>query len=192
MDISTNFDFTHTSEGNFSGEEGKEVDWKCILVETSISELASIFYGDATVIDYDRRGPGDYRQFTRHLENMLVTSAESRIIKSIGENAFLALKANESGRYQDTLESAKRMAKNDALNIVLMTRESFDSFFDTGKAYSRMAVPYTPESGQNIRSLVEKNWGKSIKAENKGFVLFDVFMDGIASHIDTTYLQSGF
>ena len=192
VDKLAHFEFNYVERNKYSSEESKETQWKCLEIATTISELGSIFYDDSTIIDYDGRGLGDWRDFKSHLEDVLLTHAEDKMIKSIGEESFLKLKATEVERYKGTLESAKRIVENDKLNVILMTQESFKDFFDMGKPYARMVIPLKLESTEGLRTLVEQNWGKSIKFRDKGYVLFDTFMDKIEEHIDASYLLSAF
>ena len=192
VDKLTHFEFNYVERNKYSYEESKETQWKCLEIATTISELGSIFYDDSSIIDYDGRGLGDWRDFKSLLEDVLLTHAEDKMMKSIGEETFLKLKATDAVRYKGTLESAKRIVGNDKLNVILMTQESFKDFFDMDKPYARMVIPYKLESTEDIRTLVEQNWGKSIKSIDRGYIPFDIFMDKIEEHIDASYLLSAF
>lgn len=186
------YDFSNVKKSNSLSEnqEGIKYNWKCIEVETTIPELKSIFYEDNTVIDYDGRGPGNWRDFKENLEKMLLGCAEDEMIKSMGSRQFLNLKGTNESHYEATLESAKRIVKDNKLHVVFMARDSFVRPEFDQKPFVRMAFPYDFDLSERIGDLIEENWGKSLKKRGKGFILFDATLDVFPSEIDIDYLKS--
>lgn len=192
MRISDKFDFAFVKKSEFPTREDKEIQWKCLELETNIPQLTSVFYDDSTIIDYDGRGLGNWRDFKEHLEKISLEQAEDEMMKSMGQRDFLRLKGTDKRQYEKTLKSAERIVRDEEMKIILMATKHTGDFFDTGKPYARIVIPYEFELHENIRSLVKQNWGKSMKAENKGYEVFDTFLKSIENHVDISYLQSAF
>ncbi|MDA2922485.1 hypothetical protein MYX07_04445 [Patescibacteria group bacterium AH-259-L07] len=171
-----------TGEGFIS--IGEDPSWKGVQVRTSIPELKSLLTSE-NVIDYVGRDSGDYSDLKRLMDDDYV---EDFLIRSLGMSEvgglsnLLRVKAalvQGDETYYSLRETVRRRIDIvKAINIVLLYQKGGCDDHNGRGPYVRMVMPrklYDYE--ESLRYLVEYNFGKEMDAEEKGFALFDVFID---------------
>ncbi len=155
---------------SYLDDELEIVQWRAIILETTLKDVKSIV-NENDIIDYDGRGPKDYSDFLTLLEKLVKKSINELLFKTIGVEELLKIQVNDESKYNALQETSRQSVENNSLQILVLRRIDKPIPECFGIKYLRIAIPTEPDN--DVSQLVPQYRGKNIKADTKGYNVFD-------------------
>ena len=149
-----------------------------------MQELTLSISDPSSVVDYGR-GPGDYRDFQRHIDDVVSRGAEDELVKSVGLGRVLEFAVRDWHGFDSLLKIAARQIKRETIYIVLLRSEGFGG--EEGTPYVQVSI--ANEFQNKIGALVKQSLESRISKKVATFKVFDVRMKIFDGKVDLSELK---